>query len=75
MAMIKKSMRIKGKRTSVALEPIFWEGLDRLVAEKQSTQPKVIAMIDDTRNPDEISLAAAIRVHLYNYATKGLSRG
>jgi predicted DNA-binding ribbon-helix-helix protein len=72
--MIKKSMRINGHRTSVALEEIFWEGLDRLVREKQSTPPKIIAMIDATRNKDEMSLAAAIRVFLYNYAVQGLSR-
>lgn len=71
--MIKKSMRIKGKRTSVALEQVFWDGLDSLVKDKQSTHPKVIAMIDDTRDP-EMSLAASIRVFLYSLATKGLSR-
>lgn len=72
--MIKKSMRINGHRTSVALEQIFWDGLDRLVKEKQSTYPKVIAMIDATRDKEEMSLAVAIRCFLYNYAVQGLSR-
>jgi len=73
--MIKRSMRIKGHRTSVALEQIFWDGLDRLVEQRASTPPKIIAMIDETRDKNEMSLASAVRVYLYSHATKGLSRG
>ena len=69
-------MRIKGHRTSIALEELFWNGLEKVCAEKNVSIPKLIAMIDDTRDPNA-SLASAVRVYLYNHAinVKPLQRG
>lgn len=67
--MEKKSMRIKGHRTSLALEREWWDGLDAYVKEHGNTTiPKVIGMIDDTRDKAEGSLASAVRIWLYNIA-------
>ncbi len=67
--MVKKSMRVKGKRTSLALEQQWWDGLDAYVKDHGGTTiPKVIGIIDDTRDRDEGSLASAVRIFLYNVA-------
>lgn len=67
--MEKKSMRVKGKRTSLALEKKWWDGLDAYVKEHGNTTiPKVIGMIDDTRDESASSLASAVRIFLYDIA-------
>lgn len=74
-SLLKKSMRIKGHRTSLALEQEFWDGLDRYVkANPDATIPKVIARIDETRDKEGTSLASATRVFLYNIAVRSLGR-
>jgi|694.fasta_scaffold00779_18 predicted DNA-binding ribbon-helix-helix protein len=66
--MIKKSMRINGLRTSLALEAVFWDGLEQLVDERKTTPPKLVAQIGETRTDPTMSLAAAVRVYLYSHA-------
>lgn len=57
----KRSMRFTdGHRTSVALEPLFWEALEGAVARESTTIPKLVSKIDFERSRDQ-SLASAIR--------------
>lgn len=63
-ALQKRSMRIAGHRTSLALEPQFWTALERIARERGSSLPVLIAGIDERRAKDapEASLASAVRV-------------
>jgi len=59
-ALVKRSMKIGEKRTSVALEPEFWTALEALARARGKTLPKLFAMIvsANTHRP----AASALRV-------------
>lgn len=63
-ALLKRSMRIAGHRTSLALEQEFWAALERIARARSQTLPVLIAGIDDQRGKDspDASLASAVRV-------------
>lgn len=60
----KRSMRIAGHRTSLALEQEFWSALERIARSRTQTLPVLIASIDErrARSTPEASLASAVRV-------------
>lgn len=62
--MRKRSISIKGHRTSIALETEFWEELDRAAAESALTLPALIGDIDKHRLNETPApgLASALRV-------------
>lgn len=62
----KRSMRIAGHRTSLALEDDFWKALERIASASNVSLPVLIAAIDDKRAKDtpEASLASAVRVFI-----------
>ena len=63
-SLLKRSMRIAGHRTSLALEQEFWTALERIARARGSSLPVLIASIDEARAKDtpEASLASAVRV-------------
>lgn len=63
-ALQKRSMRIAGHRTSLALEAEFWAGLERIARSRAASLPVLIASIDENRarNAPDASLASAVRV-------------
>ena len=65
-ALQKRSMRIAGHRTSLALEPQFWAALESIARERVASLPALIASIDERRAKDapEASLASAVRVYV-----------
>lgn len=72
--LVKRSLAIAGHKTSLALEPEFWEALDREAKSEGRALARVIADIDAERaqrQPDR-SLASAVRVWLLQRA---LERG
>lgn len=62
--LLKRSMRIAGHRTSVALEAEFWEALEILARTRSTSLPRLIAEIDRERERSggKASLASAVRV-------------
>lgn len=61
----KRSIAIAGHRTSIALEPEFWDALDALARARAMTLAHLIAEIDSARadeRPDR-PLASALRVY------------
>lgn len=62
--LVKRSIRLKGHRTSVALEPAFWRALDALAQAKGAAPATLIAQIDASRSDPAVSLASCLRVHL-----------
>ncbi|SON56423.1 hypothetical protein HDIA_2882 [Hartmannibacter diazotrophicus] len=58
--MEKRSVSLAGHRTSVALEPEFWQAIDEIAAERGVSLAGLIAEIDRSR--DETNLASALRL-------------
>ena len=63
-SLLKRSMRIAGHRTSLALEQEFWVGLEKIARARSGSLPVLIAAIDEARAKDapDASLASAVRV-------------
>ncbi|MEM8770567.1 MAG: ribbon-helix-helix domain-containing protein [Pseudomonadota bacterium] len=64
--MRKRSITLKGHRTSIALEPEFWTALEQLAAADEKSLARVISKIDRERLKQEPppGLASALRVHV-----------
>lgn len=62
----KHSLTLHGHRTSVSLEPAFWDAF-RSIADAQNTPFNTLAAaIDDARTGDE-GLASAIRLYVLQH--------
>ena len=68
---VKRSVRIAGHRTSLSLEPEFWDELKRLAAARSMSLSALIMAIDRSRG--RTNLSSAVRVHVLEAAraTKG----
>ena len=64
--MRKRSITLKGHRTSIALEAEFWDALDAIAAAEKRTLPHLIDSIDRNRlkQTPPPGLASAIRVYV-----------
>ena len=58
---IKRSVSLAGHRTSIALEPEFWEEVERLAASKGQSLAAFISAIDKDRDPHD-NLASTLRL-------------
>ena len=66
---LKRSLRIAGHRTSLSLEPQFWD-LVRIAAQARNKSiAALIGEIDRTRG--DTSLSSAVRLFVLNEALKG----
>ena len=62
MSLIKKSFTIGNHRTSISLEPEFWDALE-IIAKKQNVSlSKLVLKIDNEKPKDYINLASYIRI-------------
>ncbi|UJQ94628.1 ribbon-helix-helix domain-containing protein [Mariluticola halotolerans] len=68
--MQKRSLTIAGHRTSIALEPEFWAGLEALAETRNLSLAELIASIDETRETDNLSSALRVAV-LQHYQALG----
>ena len=57
----KRSFSLAGHRTSVALEPEFWDALTAIAAARGMTLGALIVEVDAARGPER-ALASALRV-------------
>ena len=58
---VKHSLTLKGHRTSVSLEDLFWREFRRIAAEEGKPINALASEIDAGRDP-EVGLASSIRV-------------
>jgi predicted DNA-binding ribbon-helix-helix protein len=65
----KRSIKIAGHRTSVALEGAFWDALERLAAARGLSLAALIVEIDGTRAAN--NLASALRLYVLERARAG----
>ncbi len=59
--MKKRSFSLAGHRTSVALEPEFWQALEAMAAARGQALAALVAGVDAAREPG-VNLASALRV-------------
>ena len=59
--MSKRSVTIAGHRTSISLEPPFWDALAEIAAARGMSVAALVAEIDRSR-PDDTNLSAALRI-------------
>jgi predicted DNA-binding ribbon-helix-helix protein len=59
--LIKRSFALAGHRTSVALEPEFWEVLDAMAARRGASLAALVAESDAAREASQ-KLASSLRV-------------
>lgn len=64
--MSKRSVTIAGHRTSISLEPPFWEALAAIAAARDTSLAGLVADIDRQRAPD-LNLSAAIRIFVLGW--------
>jgi predicted DNA-binding ribbon-helix-helix protein len=64
-AVIKRSIFINGRKTSVSLENEFWEALREIAAQAKIALSTLVEQIDAERN--NINLSSAIRVFVFNH--------
>ena len=58
----KRSLTIAGHRTSVSLEPAFWQALASLAQRRGMSVPALVAAVDEARGSGNLS--SALRVHI-----------
>jgi predicted DNA-binding ribbon-helix-helix protein len=58
----KRSFRLAGHRTSVALEPDFWAALEAAAARRGQSLAALVAELDAARTEPDLPLASALRV-------------
>jgi predicted DNA-binding ribbon-helix-helix protein len=58
----KRSFRLAGHRTSVALEPEFWDALEAMASARGTSLAGLVADIDAARSEQLVPLASALRV-------------
>jgi predicted DNA-binding ribbon-helix-helix protein len=61
--LIKRSVTIAGHRTSVSLEPVFWDALVGAAAAEAKSLNALVTEIDEARTTN---LSSAIRVYLFD---------
>lgn len=66
--MLKRSVTIAGHRTSLSLEPVFWDALVAAASAEGKSLNQLVGEIDEARTTN---LSSAIRVWLYERARSG----
>lgn len=61
---LKRSLTIAGHRTSLSLEPEFWEALKTYATQQNKTIAALVGEIDQARG--DKNLSSAIRVWIFN---------
>lgn len=57
---LKRSLSIAGHRTSLSLEPEFWDALQQAAQRRAISVPALVAEIDKTRGERNLSSAARV---------------
>jgi predicted DNA-binding ribbon-helix-helix protein len=72
-AVEKRSVTIRGHRTSYSLEKPFYDDLVTMAAARQLTVTALVAEIDATR-PRDTNLSSALRLSVLDWAKRGADR-
>ena len=72
-AILKHSVVIDGRKTSVSLEDVFWNDLKQIAGAQHATLSNLIAEIKNTRQPSNLSSAIRLFV-LERVRTNGIGK-
>ena len=64
-AVIRRSIHIHGRKTSVSLENEFWNGLREIAQFKNTSVSALVDRINEER--DNVNLSSAIRIFVYEH--------
>jgi predicted DNA-binding ribbon-helix-helix protein len=67
---VKRSVAIRGHRTSLSLEQPFFDRLVAIAASRGMSLAALVAEVDDSR-PKDANLSSALRIHVLEDALKG----
>jgi predicted DNA-binding ribbon-helix-helix protein len=62
---VKRSIVLAGRKTSVSLEDAFWDGLKTIAHERHTTLSELVAMIDTDRQ--QRNLSSALRLFVLTF--------
>jgi predicted DNA-binding ribbon-helix-helix protein len=65
----KRSITIRGHRTSYSLEQPFYDDLAAIAAEREMTIAALVAEVDANR-PRDANLSSALRIHVLEWAKR-----
>jgi predicted DNA-binding ribbon-helix-helix protein len=65
----KRSVTIRGHRTSYSLEQPFYDDLAAIAAEREMTIAALVAEVDANR-PRDANLSSALRIHVLEWAKR-----
>jgi len=68
-AMVMRNLRVDGRRTTVRLEPAYWEALDQICAREQVSRDRLCDMVFEASGRRR--LTANLRLFLMNYFRAG----
>lgn len=71
-AVVKRSVSIRGHRTSFSLEQPFFDDLTAIAAERGIALAALVAEVDATR-PRDCNLSAALRLHVRDWLLRRAS--
>lgn len=72
---VKRSLSIRGHRTSISLEDAFWTLLREMAECRRLPLARLVGEIDAERNPEQ-NLSSSLRLAVLDYALKrGSERG
>ena len=63
---IKRSVTIAGHRTSLSIEPPFWDGLKELACSQKISVNELVRRIDAERG-GEGNLSSAVRIYVFEH--------
>lgn len=66
--LIKRSFRLAGHATSVALEAAFWAELEALAQQKGQSLAALVVSVDEARAAEGLPLASALRLAALTHA-------
>ncbi|MFW6076530.1 MAG: ribbon-helix-helix domain-containing protein [Hyphomicrobiales bacterium] len=69
---VKRSVTVAGHRTSLSLEPEFWDALKRIAQREARTVSGLIGEIDASRG--RRNLSSAVRVYVLEHALTAQNR-
>jgi predicted DNA-binding ribbon-helix-helix protein len=72
-AIVKRSILIRGHKTSVSLEDAFWSDLKEIAHTKQATLGGLVERIDETRKQSNLSSAIRLFV-LEHFRNEGIMK-
>jgi predicted DNA-binding ribbon-helix-helix protein len=65
-SVVKRSIILHGRKTSISLEEPFWRAFRMIAAERKETVGELVAQIDSAREQDR-NLSSAIRIFVLAY--------